>query len=178
MKLNFPYIILFNTNVSYLESLIPKINDKIWYKNTFRQELYNVHNKTLSIVFKWSSNSNELIDKSIIDYNIINTPLGKEISKQVEKIQKYYPNTFISKAMLAYLPPKSEILNHKDAENLEKVHRIHLPIITNSKCVFNIDGTDYFFKTGECFEFDNTRSHFVKNMGETPRIHLILDLIK
>ena len=177
MKLNFPYIFLFNSNISNLESLIPKINDPLWYQNTFRQELYDVHNQTLSIVFKWSSNSNEIVDKSIINYDIINTPLGIEITKQVEKIQKYYPNTSISKAMLAYLPPKGEILEHKDLGYLKNIHRIHLPIITNSKCIFNIDGVDYFFKKGECFEFDNTRSHFVKNIGETPRIHLILDLL-
>ena len=176
MKLNSPYISLFNTDISYLKQLILKIDNNIWYKDTFRQNLYEVHKKTLSIVFKWDSNTLEKVDKSIINYNIINTDLGKEIETQILKIQSYYPNTYISKAMLALLPSNEEIIEHCDGGGLENIHRIHLPIITNDRCIFNIDKINYVFKEGECFEFDNTRSHFVKNMGETPRIHLILDL--
>ena len=34
----------------------------------------------------------------------------------------------------------------------------------------------YVFPPGFCFEFDNTREHFVSNKGQQERIHIILDL--
>tara|TARA_R110000796_G_scaffold56119_1_gene130314 strand:- start:979 stop:1518 length:540 start_codon:yes stop_codon:yes gene_type:complete len=178
MELNNPFTFLFKTDVSYLKSLVSKVDKKLWYEKTFRQELYEVHKKTLSIVFKWTSNSQENLDKSFINYDLLNSILGKEVELQIKKILKYYPKTLISKAMLAYVAPKSEIKEHIDSGILQKIHRIHLPIITNPKCIFNIDKKNYFPKEGECFEFDNTKSHFINNMGNTPRIHLILDLLK
>ena len=54
-------------------------------------------------------------------------------------------------------------------------HRIHIPIITNEKVIFNVDGIRKNIKLGEIVEVNNNKMHSVKNGGNQDRIHLILD---
>ena len=177
MKLETPYKHITTLDVSKLQNHLPSINDPLWYKNTMRQELYEVHNQTLSILFKWDSNSNEIVDKSFTDYSLINSKLGKLSENLIKSVLSFYPQKQISKTMLALMPPNTQIGKHTDSGILKKSHRIHIPIITHPECIFNIDGNDYYFKEGYCFEFDNTRPHFVQNNSNISRIHLMLDLI-
>ena len=176
MKLNNPYIHVCDLNISEVKVNLPNINNYLWHEDTFRQELYKVHNQTLSIIFKWDSNNDG--DKSFINKKVIDTQLGKSIENILVKILKYYPKTKLSKTMLTLLPPKTKVKEHIDGGILENVHRIHVPIVSNKECIFNIDKKDYYFKEGYCFEFDNTRSHYVNNQSNNSRIHLIIDLIK
>ena len=75
MKLNNPYIHVCNLNISEVKVNLPNINNYLWHEDTFRQELYKVHNQTLSIIFKWDSNNDG--DKSFINKKVIDTQLGK-----------------------------------------------------------------------------------------------------
>ena len=177
MKLETPYKHITTLDVSKIQKILPPISDSLWHKNVIRQKLYKVHNQTLSILFKWNSNSNETTDKSFIDYNLIQSELGKLSEDLIKSVLPFYPQKQISKAMLALMPPNTQIGEHIDSNILKKVHRIHIPIITHPKCIFNIDGNDYYFREGYCFEFDNTRPHFVQNNSNISRIHLMLDLI-
>ena len=176
MKSSKPYKHICNFDVNEIKTYLPNEDNPLWFKNTFRQKLYKDHDKTLSIIFKWDSNTNNEYDKSIINEELINSNLGKAIEKIVFKITEYYPNKGLSKVILALLPKNSSIKKHMDLGPLQTKNRIHVPIITDPKCIFNIDGIDYSFKEGYCFEFDNTRSHYVDNKSNTSRVHLIVDL--
>ena len=176
MKSSKLYKHICNFDVNEVKTYLPNEDNPLWFKNIFRQKLYKDHDKTLSIIFKWDSNNDG--DKSFINKKVIDTQLGKSIENILVKILKYYPKTKLSKTMLTLLPPKTKVKEHIDGGILENVHRIHVPIVSNKECIFNIDKKDYYFKEGYCFEFDNTRSHYVNNQSNNSRIHLIIDLIK
>jgi len=176
MKLNKPYIHICDLDISKVKLNLPNLDSPLWYKDIFRQKLYKVHNQTLSIIFKWDSNNDG--DKSFINKEIINSKLGKSVEEVLKPLLKFYPNTKLSKTTLTLLPSKTEVKKHIDGGYIGNLHRIHVPIISNKGCIFNIDKKNYYFKEGYCFEFDNTRPHYVINKSNTPRIHLIIDLIK
>ena len=79
--------------------------------------------------------------------------------------------------MLAKLDGHSEIIEHFDQGNLTKIHRCHLPVITNNECLFFIDKKPYCFKPSFAFEFNNQRLHGVKNNSKEDRVHLICDIL-
>lgn len=178
MKLSSPFKLIKRFDVNPILNHLPPIDDPIWYLNTKRQTNYKVHRKTLNIMFKWTPNSSKesQLQGGYQDDNMFNSPLGQEVSKILNELYQFYPNTGLSKLMITALPPGYEVDPHNDEWVLAKMHRIHIPLVTNDECVYGIDGIKYVFPPGFCFEFDNTRSHFVKNKGQQERIHIILDL--
>jgi len=54
--------------------------------------------------------------------------------------------------------------------------RLHIPIITNDKVVFTVGGNNYHLAAGRLHYVNFTRTHFVRNDGDEPRTHLVLDL--
>ena len=97
MKSSKLYKHICNFDVNEVKTYLPNEDNPLWFKNIFRQKLYKDHDKTLSIIFKWDSNTNNEYDKSIINEELINSNLGKAIEKIVFKITEYYPNKGLSK---------------------------------------------------------------------------------
>jgi len=52
---------------------------------------------------------------------------------------------------------------------------VHIPITTNDKVVFTVDGEKKNMQVGEFWEIDNSQDHSVENQGNEDRIHLIVD---
>lgn len=84
-----------------------------------------------------------------------------------------------ARAFLARMAPNSEIKRHKDRGNVSaKTHRIHLPIITNSECLFTVGDETEHLAAGELWVIDNTdKYHSVVNGGSEFRIHMIVDVL-
>ena len=57
----------------------------------------------------------------------------------------------------------------------EDTIRVHLPIVTNEKCVFYVEGELFRMREGEVWMIDNRKTHAVINRGKS-RLHLIVDL--
>jgi len=53
--------------------------------------------------------------------------------------------------------------------------RLHIPIITNSKVEFILDGNRLVMNEGECWYIDANFIHSVANRGTEDRIHLVID---
>lgn len=113
--------------------------------------------------------------------------LGSHITHELyENFEKYVHSavklcnvgTIVEQAMLTRLGSGVEIKRHKDKGVITAVtHRIHIPIITNSKCIFTVDTESKFLPAGEVWIIDNVNKyHSVSNMGEKSRIHLIIDV--
>jgi aspartyl/asparaginyl beta-hydroxylase (cupin superfamily) len=56
-------------------------------------------------------------------------------------------------------------------------HRIHVPITTNPRVRFMIDGQPYQLKVGEAYELNNQKTHSVMNKGADDRITFIFDYV-
>lgn len=84
------------------------------------------------------------------------------------EIVKSFP--FRSKKWLVTIhAPGTKLITHQD--NSDKL-RIHIPIYTNDKSIWIIDGEEYCMKPGWVYLVNTTLPHSVENKGTSNRIHL------
>ena len=74
------------------------------------------------------------------------------------------------------MAPGGVIKPHIDANPAAKwPHKIHVPLQTNERVVFFCGGAERYFPVGEAVEVSNLGPHWVRNEGDTDRIHLIFE---
>jgi mannose-6-phosphate isomerase-like protein (cupin superfamily) len=56
------------------------------------------------------------------------------------------------------------------------VARLHVPLRTNRRVDFRLNGTRVRMKPGECWYLRLSDPHSVANRGRTDRIHLVVDV--
>ncbi|MFN0202687.1 MAG: aspartyl/asparaginyl beta-hydroxylase domain-containing protein [Bacteroidia bacterium] len=81
---------------------------------------------------------------------------------------------------LLNLLPNSEIKTHRDPGCCyeDGVFRLHIPITTDEKVDFVIDGERLEMQVATCWYGNFNLPHSVLHRGEKPRIHLIIDGIR
>ena len=149
-----------------------------WKEDKYRQEEFEVHHATESIVIlfvdldRWP---NLVVTKE---------PGWDRIAEQAlpvmnELIRKFYPpGGTVIRAMAAKLLTGNIITPHTDKHPSFHIgHRIHVPITTNPRVRFMIDGRPYQFKVGEAYEINNQMTHSVMNKGREDRITFIFDYV-
>ena len=81
----------------------------------------------------------------------------------------YPPGGTIIRAMAAKLLAGGRILPHRDSHpSFGAGHRIHVPIATNPRVRFMIDGRPYQLEVGQAYEINNQKTHSVMNKGARP----------
>jgi aspartyl/asparaginyl beta-hydroxylase (cupin superfamily) len=92
-------------------------------------------------------------------------------------IKRFYPpGGTIIRAMAANLLSGGRINPHFDAHaTFRRSHRIHIPITTNPRVRFMIDGKPFQLKVGNAYEINNQKTHSVMNSGKEDRITFIFD---
>ena len=87
-----------------------------------------------------------------------------------------YASGEFPRVMLARMAPGGVILPHRDANPAAKwPHKIHVPLLTNPRVTFFVDGVGHHFPEGQAVEVSNMAVHSVENAGDTDRIHLIFE---
>jgi hypothetical protein len=87
-----------------------------------------------------------------------------------------YARGVFPRVMLARMPAGGVIHPHIDANPAAKwPHKIHVPLSTNPNVVSFFGGAEHHFAPGEAVEVDNLGPHWVRNGGDTDRIHLIFE---
>jgi hypothetical protein len=106
-------------------------------------------------------------------------PVWRELLEPVlaQGVEPYgYARGAFPRVMLARMAPGGVIKPHRDANPAAKwPHKIHVPLLTNDKVTFFVDGIGYHLPEGEAIEVSNMAVHAVQNAGETDRIHLIFE---
>ena len=64
---------------------------------------------------------------------------------------------------------------HKDADGDEYMARIHIPLMTNKKCVFISDGKNLHMEAGKAYMVWVNNWHQIRNDSDEDRYHLICD---
>lgn len=78
--------------------------------------------------------------------------------------------------MLARMPSRGAIQPHIDAAPAAKwPHRIHVPLTTNAAVTAVFGGQEHYFPPDRAVEVNNLAPHWVRNGGDTDRIHLVFD---
>ena len=178
MNIDTPLRELGAVDIAPLRDLILSQEEVAWHEDDFRQQVYDVHRETESIVMVFTHGDDwpncevrkepgwdRLADAAIpVMHNIIKN--------------HYPPGGTIIRAMAAKLLVGGKVVPHRDTHpSFRAGHRIHLPITTNPRVRFFIDGRPYLFKVGEAYELNNQKKHSVSNKGTEDRITFIFDYV-
>jgi quercetin dioxygenase-like cupin family protein len=85
----------------------------------------------------------------------------------------------VQRVRLLRLEPGAKIHEHVDLGDgwaMGKV-RVHIPIVTDERVEFYVDGRRIEMRPGELWYCDFTRRHRVHNASDVGRVHLVLDLV-
>lgn len=165
-------------DASALSATILAQDDEAWREDEYRQNVFDVHKETESIVLVFVNLeawprieiSKEPGWDRLADVAV---PLMHGI------IDKHYlKGGTIVRAMAAKLLAGGKIRPHIDTHpSFHCGHRIHVPITTNPRVRFMIDGRPHQFEIGNAYEINNQKNHSVMNKGTEDRITFIFDYI-
>ena len=165
-------------DIAPLAEAIARQEPAAWNEHEQRQKDYEVHRQTQSIVLLFAGVDSwptiEVLEMPGWDRlaNVV-VPLMDQI------IARWYPpGGRIIRAMIARMPPGARIDPHHDAHpSFACGHRIHVPIDTNPRVRFTVDGRPFNLQAGRVYEINNLKTHSVINKGPTDRTHLIFDYV-
>jgi hypothetical protein len=114
------------------------------------------------------------------------TPLRAALGAAVEKILAALPCAGFERIRLMRLVPGGELSRHTDIGDPDagasqgNVVRVHIPLISNEGCVFRSWGLDgktssMVMRPGTAAYLDVRKPHAAVNVGDTPRVHLVMD---
>ena len=178
MDIEVPLKELGDYDIAPLRDAILGLDELAWVDNTYRQQEYEVHRQTESVVLVFTDGSGwpnievrrergwELLSHAAV-------PLMQQLIED-----HYPPGGTIIRAMAARLASGGIIKPHRDKHpSFHYGHRIHIPIVTNPRVRFMIDGRPYRMEVGKVYEINNQMQHSVMNKGGEGRINFIFDYV-
>ena len=163
-------------DIARLREAVLAIPEAQWdAENADKPNRFEALDRTRHIVFRFVSNFRDWRDSYDRPLFAAWKPLLEPVLAQATRDYGYERGVF-PRVMLARMAPGGVIKPHVDANAAAKwPHKIHVPLLTNDKVTFFIDGVGYHFPEGEAVEVSNMAVHAVENAGTTDRIHLIFE---
>lgn len=149
-----------------------------WREQEHRQNAYEVHQATESLVLVFTDNEAwpELVVKKEAGWRRLADAALPVMHDLIDRC--YPPGGAIVRAMAAKLKSGGKIPPHVDSHPSFHIgHRIHVPITTNSRVRFIIDGRPHRLLVGQAYEINNQKQHSVANKGGEDRITFIFDYV-
>jgi hypothetical protein len=165
-------------DIAALAAAIASKEDAAWYEQVDRQKDYEVHRLTQSIVLLFAA-----VDPwprmDVTRQHGWDRLSAVDVPRMDSIIESWYPPAgTIIRALAAKLLPGGKIDPHRDSHpSFNCGHRIHVPITTNPRVRFTVDGRPFKLEVGQCYEINNRMMHSVANKGDTDRIHFIFDYV-
>jgi hypothetical protein len=165
-------------SVQALREAILALPQPAWEENQARQQDYDVHRSTESVVLIFTDGSG-WPDITITRESGWDLLAELAVPLMTDIIRRHYPpGGTIVRAMAAKLLPGEVILPHRDSHpSFHYGHRIHIPIKTNPRVRFMIEGRPYQMEVGQAYEINNQKTHSVMNKGNEDRINFIFDYV-
>ena len=163
-------------DIARLREAVLAIPEAIWdAENADKPNRFEALDRTRHIVFRFVDTFNDWRsshDRPLwADWRGLLEPVMVAATRDYAYLRAAFP-----RVMLARMAPGGVIKPHRDANPAAKwPHKIHVPIRTNDKVVFFVDGVGYRFDEGEAVEVNNMGVHAVVNEGDADRIHLIFE---
>ncbi len=164
--------------IDALRDAILAQDDKVWLEQEHRQNSYEVHKQTRSIVLVFTDGS------GWPSIEVSKQPGWDRLAEVAIPVMHdiigrfYAPGGTIIRAMAAKLVSGGIIRPHRDSHpSFHNGHRIHVPITTNPRVRFMIDGKPFQLKVGQAYEINNQKIHSVMNKGTEDRITFIFDYV-
>jgi hypothetical protein len=163
-------------NVESIKNYIDSFS-KEWFLNTSRQDKHYVHKDTNSYFvytadLRWKEGSEFTTETTSNDKDLLE--LIEPIVSDLEKTQ----DGVRGMVLLIKLKAGQDIEPHHDSgDYLMLSKRNHIPIVTSDDVFFGVGDEKVKMGTGECWEINNSRTHFVKNGSKIDRVHLLIDIM-
>lgn len=177
MDIEVPQRCLGSVDIAALKERILAQEPDAWQEQLLRQQTYEVHKDTESIVMLFCDESwpeGEIYREAGWDRLAdVAVPLIDHI------INTYYePGGTLLRAMAARLKAQGRIHVHRDVlRSFHMGHRIHVPITSSDGVRYTISGKPFRFEPGNAYEINNQMKHSVMNMGNEDRISFIFDYV-
>lgn len=148
--------------------------ESAWYTDHRRQDAYEVHAETQSIILVFFTGWPEVRVSHAQGWDAFNDVAMPVIDTLVAR--HYQPGGLVLRVVLARLLPGKRIDLHYDRHpSFDIAHRIHVPLLTNPGVEFTVGPERLTLRPHHAFELNNKMPHSVVNGGETARVHLIFD---
>ena len=163
-------------DIAALKAAVLAIPEAVWdAENADKPNRFEALDKTRHIVFRFVDSTRDWRGSH-------DRPAWAEWQALLEPVMHAavvpygYDSGQFPRVMLARMGPGGEIKPHRDANPAAKwPHKIHVPLLTNEKVTFFVDGIGYHLSEGEAAEVNNMGVHAVINAGDADRIHLIFE---
>jgi Aspartyl/Asparaginyl beta-hydroxylase len=148
--------------------------ESAWHADNRRQDDYEVHAETQSIILVFFSGWPEV---RVAHGSGWDTFADAAMPIMEGLVSAHYPpGGMVLRAILARLMPNCRIEEHLDTHpSFSVAHRIHVPLLTNSGVEFIVGGERVATRPQHAFELNNKMPHAVVNRGDAARVHLIFD---
>jgi hypothetical protein len=163
-------------DIAALRAAVAQIPEEVWNaENSSKPNRYEALGHTRHIVFRFVSDTDDwrrsYDREQWNEWRALIEPVLAAATKPYGYVRGAYP-----RIMLARMAAGGVIHPHRDANPSAKwPHKIHVPLQTNDKVTFFVDGIGYRLPEGEAVEVNNMGVHAVTNESETDRIHLIFE---
>lgn len=77
---------------------------------------------------------------------------------------------------LSVVMPGHTIPTHRDQQPEHWLCRVHVPLTTNEQALFIVEDLIYRLEVGRAYQINTRETHSVVNAGNTPRVHLMIDV--
>lgn len=175
MNIREPLRKLGNVDMNALRDCVLGLDDQTWLLNEQRQQNYDVHRQTRSVVMVFCDGPVNELEVTRSDGWDALADAALPLMRSIVETH-YEPGGLVIRAMAASLLPGGRIKSHFDSHpTFRRSHRIHVPITTNPRVRFMIDGKPFQLEVGEAYEINNQLTHSVMNSGTQERITFIFD---
>lgn len=164
MNIGRPYIDLGAVDIDAIAHYVNSLTLADWQKDMSRQARYKEHQQTQTVFIRFMGR----------DF-----PRAAEFLPILDPILAHLPGLHdLQSCFLVKLPAGREVSPHDDiGEYFARIHRYHIPIVTNDQVRFQLGNLHLHLETGRLYEINNCSGlHSVRNEGDADRVHLIFDL--
>jgi hypothetical protein len=163
-------------DIAALKAAVLAIPEDVWdAENRAKPNRFDALDKTQHIPFRFVTDFGDWRRSENLRLWDEWRPLLEPAMAQATKTYGYSRGSY-PRVMLARMAPGGVIHPHRDANPSAKwPHKIHVPLQTNDKVTFFVDGAGYHLKEGNAVEVNNMAVHAVKNDSDADRIHLIFE---
>lgn len=166
LPLNAPYRLIGYVNTKTLREAVLTLPDEAWTQYRRKTDRHPLNKDVDSIAIRHG------LVEGMPMYT--HTQIWETLAEPLKTVLKVLPGA--DRIRLARLKAHGEIPVHIDgAAYFEKQHRLHIPLTTNPDVVFEVGGCRKHMAVGEVWEINNIIHHGVHNLGDSDRIHLVVD---
>lgn len=151
-----------------------------WFSGaSARNNVLSPHTATRTMILRAPAQTDDLaiwqVDRPLLDYPVLQD--WAAMRRMLAAMADLLDWPLFGKIMIARLPAGATIGWHIDqGEYAERHARYHVPLATNSKAWLYSGGEAASPPVGQLTLFNNRVLHSAANFGQSPRMHLIIDV--